>query len=236
LYSNGSHNIYLTKLDSSGAAKWAKVIADTAAPYSLCMDACGYIWLSGSMNPGYNIDGHHFSMPIGSVDAMFIACWDANGSFVNAALLPSGSDDNNTITSDSKGNIYVCGDYEQGPYTIGNTTLPFDIIPGATEDLFVAKYSHVLCVPESVFPKEVINEVAIFPNPAHEEFIIDAPGYLNENISVQLYNILGQIVYQSLITKQQTIISTTSLPAGMYICKVSANGQGVFIKKILIEK
>jgi hypothetical protein len=235
LVSNGVPNAILTKFDSGGSVLWSKIIVDTSIAFFASVDGCGNIWVSGNLQLGtVLIDGHTFSTPSDSKDPAFIAGWAPDGTFMQAITLPTAGDDFNSIASDLKGNIYLCGDYYSGPFNIANTQFPSDTV--VLEDLFIVKYTPHICSPLGIPLEEITNDITIFPNPSHDQFTINYPSYLNENVEVQLYNILGQLVYTTQLTSNSTIISTASLNDGMYICKILVQGQGIITKKIQVEK
>jgi len=56
----------------------------------------------------------------------------------------------------------------------------------------------------------------VYPNPAQSQFTVTN----SENSNIQLFNVLGQKVLDIYGTTENTVISTASLPQGMYILKV----------------
>jgi len=58
--------------------------------------------------------------------------------------------------------------------------------------------------------------VSVYPNPAKTHFTVTN----TENAEIQLFNILGQKVFQTFGTQENTVVNTASLPQGLYILKV----------------
>jgi PKD repeat protein len=81
-------------------------------------------------------------------------------------------------------------------------------------------------------------DVAVYPNPSKGEFTIDMTVLGSSDITVQVENMLGAIVYESNPgTVQGTHSENISLgeaPAGMYFVRVLA-GKQQLVKKIIIE-
>ena len=81
-------------------------------------------------------------------------------------------------------------------------------------------------------------DVAVYPNPSKGEFTIDMTVLGSSDITVQVENMLGAIVYESTPgTVQGTHSENISLgnaPAGMYFVRVLA-GKQQLVKKIIVE-
>jgi hypothetical protein len=75
------------------------------------------------------------------------------------------------------------------------------------------------------------NAFQIMPNPSNGKFTITYNGSING--LVEIYNIIGERVYQSTINNSASIINL-SAAAGVYFVKVT-NGQKLFTQKLVIE-
>lgn len=74
---------------------------------------------------------------------------------------------------------------------------------------------------------------SIHPNPSNGEFIITVQGSgFNVQSFVYIYNILGELVYQSSIFNNQSTIDIVQHPKGIYLVKVF-QGEQVYIKKLI---
>ncbi len=135
-------DVFLAKYTSSGSVGWAKEVTgtNTLAGYGVAVDACNNAWISGSMGYGtgnVNIDGNLLATPAGSTDPMFIAAYNAGGTYITSSALTSGGDDMNGICTDGVGNIFIGGDFEGSSFSVGASTLT---ATGGEENLFVAKF------------------------------------------------------------------------------------------------
>ena len=73
---------------------------------------------------------------------------------------------------------------------------------------------------------------SLFPNPNNRNFTITTN---NPQLkTIQLYNILGEMVLQSEINNPKSEIITTNLPSGIYLVKVSSEKE-VITKKMVKE-
>jgi len=144
----GSSNALIAKFDSSGSFLWAHSaggISDDGAT-GIATDIYGNVWICGEMSGGDSISGYtmtfsgHILEEIpGSTDPMYIAEYNGCGRFINAVALKSGGDDQMGISVDTKGDLYVCGDY-YGTMIFSNDTLQPPIL--GPEVFFLAKYKY----------------------------------------------------------------------------------------------
>ena len=78
-----------------------------------------------------------------------------------------------------------------------------------------------------------IFDISIFPNPTSDYLQITTPKPLNE---IQLYNTLGQQVYeQQDLQQEQVQIDVSHLPKGIYIVRVR-QGEVWGIKQLIINQ
>ena len=128
LVSNGSNDIFITKLDVNGNFVWAKSIGGSASDYGkgIALDGSGNIYLTGyysnitvDFDPGIGV----FNLSnLGGQD-IFILKLDNGGNFVWAKQFGNSNsvEEGNSIAIDVSGNVYTTG-FFQG-------TMDFD--PGA---------------------------------------------------------------------------------------------------------
>jgi gliding motility-associated-like protein len=139
--------IFVTKYDSTGNTVWAQgittpshVLAEITS-YGITEDGCGNVWICGRMDSVLFLGSHTFLNTITPViDEFFLAGYNSSGSVIGYTELKYGGDDLAGIAADTAGNIFVCSDYDYGPFTVGSTTIR-DLVPGAYEDLYIAKYT-----------------------------------------------------------------------------------------------
>ncbi|MFM7080194.1 MAG: T9SS type A sorting domain-containing protein, partial [Bacteroidota bacterium] len=91
--------------------------------------------------------------------------------------------------------------------------------------------------PNPVVPDEVIAQV--FPNPNNGNFDLVLSGNIYNNISVRVFNTLGETVYDVIIEKGEPVqkypINLTDLKKGMYYVDVRGNYGEQAVSKILIK-
>jgi hypothetical protein len=76
-----------------------------------------------------------------------------------------------------------------------------------------------------------VSNVKIFPNPVKDLFSIFIDGYSVERLSIQVYNLVGKLVFENIRLASKTI-DIRNLKNGMYILKVQNVNQQKIIKLI----
>jgi hypothetical protein len=71
--------------------------------------------------------------------------------------------------------------------------------------------------------------IIVYPNPAKSQFTVTN----TENATLYLYNIVGQEVFTTHSTEENTVVNVNSLPQGVYVLKVVKDG-GVSVCKIVV--
>ena len=142
--SAGSYDVFVSKYDSSGNYQWTKAFGGTGRDMagSVATDISGNVYIGGwfqntvDFNPEAGVDTRTSA---GSDDA-FVSKYDASGNYQwTKAFGGMGSDWVHSVATDSSGNVYVGGGFDN--------TVDFD--PGAevdtrtvagSSDVFVSKY------------------------------------------------------------------------------------------------
>ena len=81
----------------------------------------------------------------------------------------------------------------------------------------------------------------VYPNPANKLITIHMINDQESNYEVELYNIMGQVISQQIITSNSTTINSENLGQGIYICKVREINfagkavSGALTKKIIVR-
>jgi aminopeptidase N len=80
--------------------------------------------------------------------------------------------------------------------------------------------------------------ILIYPNPVPSQLTITLPGNAAGDITVQLYNTLGQLLYTKILdpTAVQVDINTTRFADGVYWLRLWNNNGFIVVKKILVAR
>ncbi|MEN8956604.1 MAG: SBBP repeat-containing protein, partial [Flavobacteriales bacterium] len=117
LYSKGSFDIFIQKLNASGNLVWAKSFGGTSSDYgtSISVDGSGNAYTTGSFSGTVDFDpgsGVSNLTSNGSSD-IFIQKLNASGNLVWAKSIGGTSSDQGTsISVDGSGNVYTTGHYQ----------------------------------------------------------------------------------------------------------------------------
>jgi len=94
------------------------------------------------------------------------------------------------------------------------------------------------CTPTVIDPATGLNKtITIYPNPfSHSINIMVNDLSQIKNCEVRIYNILGEQVNHTIITKTSTTIGTGNLPSGIYFYKVNGNNKTIQSGKLVSSK
>lgn len=149
------------------------------------------------------------------------------------------------------GRFCITPEYPQGIYAYfatvdenWNSAYPYAVGPTFYG---VRSASKVQTIPEPVTtynPTSAVAEtnpedkdVAIFPNPSGDFFAIQVEGLLRNKLDLQLFDQSGQLLQEGEIQAGSTIgyLDVRTLYAGTYVVTISANGQLISTKKVVVE-
>lgn len=144
LTSNGSSDIFISKLDSSGNFVWAKSMGGTASDErpSIALDAAGNIYTTGNFAGTVDFDPGAGTFVISPASGynydVFVSKLDSSGNFVWAKNMGGPSFDiAYSIAIDASGNVYTTGYfYETADFDPGAGTF---YMTSDSSDVFISK-------------------------------------------------------------------------------------------------
>jgi hypothetical protein len=81
------------------------------------------------------------------------------------------------------------------------------------------------------------NTVQVFPNPIRDQFYIYVRNFTSPNLTINLYNSIGQLVYSKKVTlvngSDYMEIPAKHLPAGEYNLQLSSGNDFKYLKKLI---
>jgi uncharacterized repeat protein (TIGR03803 family) len=77
------------------------------------------------------------------------------------------------------------------------------------------------------------NSISIFPNPSNDFITISKNN--TSKTEIEIYNIVGNLIYKTILIKQQTTIDLSKEANGIYFIKITDENQNVTNRKIVIE-
>jgi len=143
--SNGSADIFLTKINADGTYAWTKTMGGAGGDFgnSAAVDASGNVYVTGffmgtaDFDPGPGIDNHASN----GNDDIFLTKINADGTYGGTKTMGGTSEDRGySAAVDASGNVYVTGffgdsvDFDPGPGIDNHTS-------NGAEDIFLTKFT-----------------------------------------------------------------------------------------------
>ncbi len=83
---------------------------------------------------------------------------------------------------------------------------------------------------------DIAENINVYPNPANGQFFIDFPASMKQEITIQLVDLSGRVVYSSQIVRENSQpVAITGQHPGFYLLRVIAGSGEVFHTKIRIQ-
>jgi triacylglycerol esterase/lipase EstA (alpha/beta hydrolase family) len=135
------------------------------------------------------------------------------------------------------GPIFQSGGFSSITYTqavnAGSFYLEIYGVPTATSYLY--PYNFILSqVPSAIGINELSNklkDISIYPNPAKTNLTIESENF-GTNYTFEILNCLGQVVYNSILLNNKTVVDVNQLPSSVYLIKISADNSFTYKKFI----
>jgi len=194
----------------------AGVGSHTLYYYVGCLYDSVIVNVNPSANWSFTANGLVVSYTMGTPSCPGSFLWDfGNGNFDSVA-------ENPTVTYLSGGTFTACLECEGSPHQCVqciNITLPGHY-SGSTN----AGINNI----------EDNGSINLYPNPSNGQFTINLTGNQN-GYTVEIYNIMGGKVYQSVLANSQNTINLSSQPDGMYFVYLKSE-EDVEVGKVLVTR
>ena len=241
LTGTGAETMFIAKYDSSGTVLWARSGTSTGnvMGYNVSPDTSGNVYLSGGFTSTVNFGSVSFDPPPGTCaaacDPLFIVKYDPSGNIICVSGLSSGGDDYSDVATDNFGNVYIGADFTASPFIIGSDTMTLANPHGAvaSENIVIAKYRCGTPV-EIKTPEPATHYTSVLPNPFSDQAVLHTDVSLND-ATLTVYNTLGKAVKQiNNITGQTVTLSREGLSNGIYLVRITENGQTITTEKVVV--
>ncbi len=166
-----------------------------------------------------------------------VAGFTSTTSFATASFTNTSTASGNTTYSWDFGDTNTSTDTD--PIHAYSNTITYTVTMTATNECGTDTFTDTVTLSPLGLDDLFLNgDVSVYPNPSNGEFTIDMTVLADSDITVQVENILGAIVYVSAPGSVQGTysenISLGNAPAGMYFVRVLA-GEQQLVKKIIVE-
>ncbi len=110
-----------------------------------------------------------------------------------------------------------------------NTPIPF-IAPPQKKDLESCNQGTLTSISEV---PESLKELAVYPNPAQEQFMLHLPYRTSSNAIIQIYNLHGEIV-KTIKGSDTSPINCSTWPRGIYFVSLVEEGKARVTRKVVV--
>jgi hypothetical protein len=256
-FGGGYTDCYLLKTDASGNLLWSKTFGGVSEDEfrSVYAKDNGQIICVGVIDgqPGSWAGTH-----------LCLVEFDSNGNiFWTKAYNPSLTDECYFVTQASDNGIVVSGEAGYQMYfiksdSLGNSGCNEYIFDSVITSPSTVEYSEVTTTSsgsninavnmllwqggdvQNICSSIGINEISnpdgfhLYPNPIHSSSIINLPSDNLYKTTLKIYNTLGSLVKEQIISGQSAVISREGLENGIYFIRVSSD-EGEWVGKVVVE-
>lgn len=241
LTSFGSNDVFLLKLDTSGAFIWVRQFGGVASDVGggLEIDLSGNIYLAGAFkdyadfDPGASV--FSMSTQISYLYNTFLCKLDNSGAFVNAISFFGHQNNPSNIAIDNYNNIIITGVFGYN----NNYIVDFDpgngisnLVSNGNGDLYLTRLNQSLVDIQNQQPISLIN-IMVYPNPTQGITTV-ALQKIQKILTVKLYNSTGQLLQTAHVSNTNTLQITLPNKTGIYFAEVIMD-DGVRMVKVVRE-
>jgi hypothetical protein len=229
LTTTGNADIYVACYNNSGDIQWLVQAGGTLIDRARGIGTDGlHLFITGQFGSTAMFGTN--SVTASDSSDIFVAELFNNGSFIWATSVSGNADvyenlgyeSGNSICAEASGAAYVTGSLLDSG-TFGSTSLN---TYGRT-DVFIAKMTTYVGIDE---PENPLSAIHIFPNPGKGKFNIVADNGFNKKTEINVYNYLGEIIYQAEPATSNVSIDLSNENKGIYFVEITSD------KKLLTEK
>ena len=235
VYDNGYGNVFMTKLNASGAFQWAKGGGSASGDGVFDMSVNrkdGNCYLTGFLNGSGFFSGT--SIPSSGLNDAFILRYNNAGTVMFGLNIGGNNyDQGKTIAADEGGGVvYVGGEYT-GSVSIGTNTLP--VPPPSVWYQYVARISTgTVGVQEHGFASSAMQ---LFPNPAHDFMSVMLDDEIQGEARIEVTDVSGRQVYSASeqLNGKVITIPVSAISAGRYTLSVKHGNAEIHSGFVVID-
>jgi hypothetical protein len=232
---NASEDIFILKLDASGDFLWAAQMGgiSTDRPSSIAINTSG-IYSTGFFSETSDFDPGTGTVTLtsnGSLD-IYVLKLDFSGTFAWVQQMGGSQADIGYAIAAETGAVLSTGNFRE-MVDFDPTPGIFDLTSAGLDDVFVQKLSDD---PVTVINEKKSDNISILPNPNNGIFSVVLNNYINESITISIYNATGLKVYELRkpeVTGLVTTIDIGCVEDGLYTVVIHGQHSRI-IKKLIV--
>lgn len=224
---SSNSNLFLTKYDSTGVAKWVKRAGGnlSCVVEDMTTDSTNNIYISGSFSDSIIFENKKLYIP----GSAYIAKYTSNGDILWAKN--AGSKATSAIKSvyiDKNNNAYTTGYYSCFPNDSSGVFGSLSVYgkSGNSDNMFWAKLSKPTDVLALNTEEGTVN---VYPNPVKEYVIVKG---IAKGVVIQINDVVGRHIKTIISNADIQEINTSDLLQGNYIVIIDVKGQKTSYHKI----
>jgi hypothetical protein len=224
-YTNGTVSevfALTTRISGTTSSITANIYNTTAGgfvPTGAALGSSDAIVISNISNTEFQFVKFTFATPVA-----------VTGNFVASVVLPTTTGDTVIIGGTRLGCV-VAGQDDRAVFKLGSTWMTYNSVTstqGGSIDLAI-----IAVVDGASGISENENSFKVFPNPAHDMFVISAKEKIN---TIRVFDVFGQLVYQNETSMDNTAaVNTESLSNGAYFITIETS-KGTSTQRLMISK
>jgi hypothetical protein len=232
LWTSGIEDVFVACYDQNGNAQWAVSAGASYVDRARGIGTDGTdLFITGQFG-GTAAFGSHNLTAADSSD-IFVAALNNTGNFLWAAAVggPADAPEYNSyesgiaVCAEATGNVYATGALLSGGVFGGINA------PGYTRsDVFITKLSAVAGIEESASN----NNIHIYPNPGSGIFHVQNDEQAWNKMEINIYNYLGEIIYQSATSSSKINLDLSKQQKGIYFVQITSD-EDVTLEKIVLQ-
>lgn len=242
----GSNDIFVAKYSSTGNYIWANKIGGIGSDlgYNIAFDASSNVYVTGSFASTADFDPGAGTANLTSTGPsdVFVAKYSSSGAYVFAFKIGgTNTDVGRAIAVSSSGVQHVTGEFmNTADFDPGAGTA--SLVSAGNTDIYFAQYTTATTTINEF--ENLADRFIVYPNPSKGQFTIKmnnesrsgSASMIKEitNGQVEIYNLFGEKVLQKSASCNQETINI-SVPAGMYLYKISDGEKTIGTGKLLME-
>jgi len=211
---------FMLRTDGNGTPVWTKMYGDMANNNYNSMDEAHYI--NYTADGGFLLSGCTQSFGVGDWDVWLIKTDALGVSGCNEIVT------NPTVTIPTL--TIGTGGYDSAVFY---TSSPYTIAVGTWQPT-----KTILCLNGSLTGEtdnsEIGNDITIYPNPSNGIFQLTIDNVQFPKAEIEVYNMLGELVYFSELRTPNSRLDLSSLPSGIYFVRITTK-DGIVSRKIVKE-
>lgn len=238
-----SFTSFLVKFDSEGVRQWGTFVGKNAnvtgyiPTQSLSKDSLGNIFVSGFTYMSENIStSGSYQEEITWMNAdSYVVKFSPNGERQWGTYYGGGINEYSGYVMHHNGDFYIVGmtgstSNIATPGAFQSGYLNNSVVMNPASNIYIAKFS----------PSQLSTTtfdafgMVLFPNPNNGSFNIKLP-HDNEKYSLEVFDVLGQIVHHQKVVNDGEMIHLSNLKTGIYTVKLMSESQSSQIKKIIVR-